>query len=329
MKKVVKIGVYALPIMGSLVGLASQTKAYAPGKVLGTKRMCDPLGAHSRIAAVHADFDDTLKAGGLNFLNTGKRIGGIDKDYSHVKGVVVYPGIAQMVVELLRNDQGAETGQPIFEESASLQGPLKVWTARLGGVLEPVLRPGRRFEQHLTRVGEKNGIRDLGFDVCYGKPGGWVRSSLKMVNKAKALDETRSELKRDEKMVIFGDNGETDIKAVLRYVEQAKGDCAVAAFFVHIVDEANIEELSDIGGIPVFYYQTIIGAAVDAYQEGLIDKDAVMRIVSSTLDEHEATHPIPDSKINTLIEKDFLRAAVLFPDIADQIKRDNLFSNRA
>ncbi|GMH86166.1 hypothetical protein TL16_g10458 [Triparma laevis f. inornata] len=223
---------------------------------------------------VLTDIDDTLKSSGG--LKVGEiALGGLDTQYQ--RGVV-YPGVFTFILEL----------------SLHASSPLNpaVLTARAEELkLALELKPDSKICLKAGEVGRKRGVEGWGIGpVLYGSVVEWVNQVNKGFRKFKNFESLLSQESLPQiSYVYLGDTGEYDSQAGLQmlryYPEKVKG------VFLHVVGESLREremvrdEDMIVNGRPVMHFITYCGAAVKAYENGLMGRDGVERVIESVYED--------------------------------------------
>lgn len=173
--------------------------------------------------------------------------------------------------------------------NTTLQPPkLSVLTARATELkFALALKPKDKLCSAYRTTGEKHGFSDWGIgDVYYGSVVEWIfqdrKGHRKFTNFEKML--VKDDQNGRFQYVFIGDTGEKDEDAGERIV--AKYGNRMKAVFLHAVsdskDRSNIKIPNDrtLNGVPIFYFNTYVGAAVKAYQAKLISTNGLNRVVA-------------------------------------------------
>lgn len=267
---------------------------------------------HKPIIQVISDIDDTIKSSGGVEVG-GIALGGIDTQYERGD---FYPGVFQFMMEISshRLNLGDENPQDAaFDSKPPPIPPLKVavLTARaeeFRAALE--LKPSSKLVVAFQKAGETIGFPDWGIGpVLYGSVAEWVvqdRKGLRKFTNFERLMEQGRELNPNSKdlpgagaleYIYVGDTGERDQEAgetMLREYPEL-----VRAVFLHAVAYKEWPVATPpsklINGRPVVFFRTYVGAALKAVQIGLIDTDALDRVIASA--ESDIGHiPLTDTR---------------------------------
>ena len=226
--------------------------------------------------AVIVDVDDTVKSSG-NVRLFDIPLGGIDGQYE--RGAF-YPGVGDFCVELAL-------------ASGAAPEPVSVLTARAEEfkfALE--LNAGDKVVKRFRAVGDQRGLGDWGvaYDrVLYGSVHEWVFQDFKGWRKFANFEKLLARLgdagaEASRSYVFVGDTGELDGQAgelmAARYGDR------VAAVLLHAVGtdpsgSCAVPAGYDVGGVPVRFFRTYVGAAAVARDLGLLDGAAVERVVAA------------------------------------------------
>lgn len=222
---------------------------------------------------VISDVDDTIKSsGGVNVA--GITLGGVDTQYERGE---FYPGVFQFMLELSKFG---------MTESSSSQLPVKVavLTARAEEFKVALeLKDGSKIGRAFLETGEEAGYSGWGLGpVLYGSVAEWVvqnRKGLRKFNNFERLFE-QDPTGTIMNYVYVGDTGEYDQEAgetMLREYPQV-----VKAVFLHVVSETSnpvIPPPKLLGGRPVIFFRTYVGAAANCVRLGLMSVDGLKRVI--------------------------------------------------
>ena len=242
------------------------------------------------LTQVVSDIDDTLKSsGGIEVA--GIALGGIDVQYS--RGTL-YPGVAQFFYELscypvTKNKRHHEEHRRTDDSAFFLSPPkVAVLTARaeeFKAALE--IKDTSKLALKLTNV-DPTSNWGIG-PVLYGSVSEWVIQNKKGLRKFNNFERL---LRQDPtgnimRYVFCGDVGELDEEAgetILREYPEV-----VLAVFLHVVsaeppsnyppDGLDIPPSRLINGRPLVHFRTYVGAANLALKFGLLEPDALIRVI--------------------------------------------------
>ena len=269
----------------ALTGLIQVQPSHSFAATEPSFRLAHPL------TQVVSDIDDTLKSsGGIEVA--GIALGGIDVQFS--RGIL-YPGVAQFFYELscypvTKNKRHHEEFRTRSGESPFLLSPPKiaVLTARaeeFKAALE--IKDTSKLALKLTNV-DPTSNWGIG-PVLYGSVSEWVIQRKKGLRKFNNFERL---LRQDPtgkimRYVFCGDVGELDEEAgeaILREYPEV-----VLAVFLHVVSAEppsnyppgglNIPPIRFINGRPLVFFRTYVGAANSALKLGLLEPDALIRII--------------------------------------------------
>lgn len=239
---------------------------------------------------VMTDIDDTVKSsGGVRLLwKVGPALGGIDTQY---KRGAFYPGVFQFGAEL------SSYGLPPNQEPL----PMAVLTARARELkvflaLKPSTKLVQEYNKAAKQLFETCGIGSpqWGIDcentVLYGSVQEWILQYLKGWRKFDNFQKLQTQNDQSRtRYVLVGDTGEYDLDCGDRIT--AVTPEAMAAMFFHVISENTWVEAGEQGlkkpadrlsnGVPVRFFRTYVGAARKAYEEGLLDAEALLRVIQA------------------------------------------------
>lgn len=232
---------------------------------------------------VISDVDDTLKSsGGVKIGDIA--LGGIDTQYQRGE---FYPGCFQFMFELSISSfelKGIDAKD--CKEQGLAPAKVAVLTARAEEFKVALeLKEDSKLAKAFRKVGEDNGVNNWGLGpVLYGSVAEWIIQDRKGLRKFSNFERLINQDPTGEIMeyVYVGDTGELDQEAgetMLREYPEV-----VKAVFLHVVSETpnpKIPESKLINGRPVAFFRTYVGAAVQAFQLGLISENSVMRVVAA------------------------------------------------
>ncbi|ORM41228.1 uncharacterized protein BXIN_0869 [Babesia sp. Xinjiang] len=228
------------------------------------------------------DIDDTVKSsGGYRLFNVP--LGGVDTQYGRGE---LYPGSFQFILELAMYKMG-KNRKPLL---------LGVLTTRIPQVPITV---DSALNMRLREVAEKRGVLNWGIDcdnkILYSTIKEWVfnetRGEKKFVNFRKLLKYVCNE-NSNARFIWIGDTGDKDLEAGEMMIKFFPGK--IRAVFMHCV---NPEEGMDGQGmpndyylksVPILFFRTYVGAAKKAVEHGLLNHNALSRVlVRAVLDLNE------------------------------------------
>jgi len=256
-----------------LISRGLQCISFIHPLILSKKFKLSPiLAATQPFLQVISDVDDTLKSsGGVNVA--GIALGGIDTQFERGE---FYPGVFQFMLELSRYNISPESSPP----------KVAILTARAEEFKTALeLKNDSKIAQAFRRTGEEYGYYDWGIGpVLYGSVAEWIiqdRKGLRKFNNFERLiqqDPTGTIMQ----YLYVGDTGEKDQEAgetMLREYPQI-----VKSVFLHVIsDEPDplIPPPKLINGRPLVFFRTYVGAASYAAMLGLMEKEAVSRVIQA------------------------------------------------
>ncbi len=248
---------------------------------------------------VISDVDDTLKSsGGIHIFDIA--LGGIDTQYPRN---TIYPGVAEFMLQLSLGPSHQK--KPSTAVSSSSASPIiipkvAILTARayeLKAFLEiketnPLAVLFRQTARQYYNI-----TNDWGFaPILYGSIVEWIVQDRKGLRKFHNFEQLLSIQQQQNKTsslpkivlnyVYVGDTGEYDEEAgmaMLQYYPEH-----VPAVFLHVVTDNEtairtntvpIPSTKYIHGRPILYFRTYVGAAVAAYEHGLISRYGLQYMV--------------------------------------------------
>lgn len=235
------------------------------------------------LTQVVSDIDDTLKSsGGIEVA--GIALGGIDVQYT--RGTL-YPGVAQFFYELscYPVTKNKRHHAPSFFLSPPKIAVLTARAEEFKAALE--IKDNSKLALKLTNV-DPTSNWGIG-PVLYGSVSEWVIQEKKGLRKFNNFERL---LRQDPtgkimRYVFCGDVGELDEEAgetILREYPEV-----VLAVFLHVVsaeppsnyppDGLLIPPSRLINGRPLVHFRTYVGAANSALKFGLLEPDALVRII--------------------------------------------------
>jgi hypothetical protein len=300
---------------------------------------------------VISDVDDTLKSsGGVHVFDIA--LGGIDTQYPRN---TIYPGVAEFMLQLsigpttpISSSSSSSSSSSESSSSAIIIPKVAILTARayeLKVFLE--LKESNPlavlFRQTASQY-ETPMTKDWGFaPILYGSIAEWIlqdRKGLRKFHNFEQLLQLQQQQNQNItstssspplnivlKYIYVGDTGEYDEEAgmaMLQYYPQY-----VQAIFLHVVTNDDmairtntvpIPHTKYINGRPIIYFRTYVGAAISAFEHGLISRygfQYVVREVSSLLsvnqNRKELTKFTKDQRYD--LEQDIYRANQLLSTI--------------
>lgn len=227
---------------------------------------------------VISDVDDTLKSsGGVNV--GGVALGGIDKQYERGD---FYPGVAQFMLELsMYSNDGTKCITP--PKVAILTARAEEFKVALE------LKDSSKLASAFRRAGEEAGVNNWGLGpVLYGSVAEWIiqdRKGLRKFNNFERLLQ-QDPTGRIFEYIYVGDTGELDQQAGETMLREYPD--VVKAVFLHVVSDTpnpTIPAPKLINGRPVVFFRTYVGAATKATQLGLMDSEALIRVIRAAEDK--------------------------------------------
>ncbi|CDR98030.1 hypothetical protein, conserved [Babesia bigemina] len=228
------------------------------------------------------DIDDTVKSsGGYKLFNVP--LGGVDTQYGRGE---LYPGSFQFILELAMYKMG-KNRKPLL---------LAVLTTRIPQVPITV---DSALNMRLREVAEKRGVLNWGIDcdnkILYSTIKEWVfnetRGEKKFVNFRKLHKYVCNE-NNNARFIWIGDTGDRDLEAGELMIKSFPGK--IRAVFMHCVtpDEGNEGQRMPndyyLKSVPVLFFRTYVGAAKKAVEHGLLNHNALSRVlVRAVLDLNE------------------------------------------
>ncbi|EKX72650.1 conserved hypothetical protein [Theileria equi strain WA] len=227
------------------------------------------------------DIDDTVKSsGGYKIFNV--HLGGVDTQYGRGE---LYPGSFQFILELSMYKMG-KNRKPLL---------LAVLTTRIPQVPITV---DSALNMRLREVAEKRGVLNWGIDcnnkILYSTLKEWVfnesRGEKKFVNFRKLHKYVSSE-NSDARYIWIGDTGDRDLEAGEMMIKYFPG--RIRAVFMHCVTpsgngSSGMPNDYYLKSVPVLFFRTYVGAAKKAVEHGLLNHNALSRVlVRAVLDLSE------------------------------------------
>ncbi|BAM41068.1 conserved hypothetical protein [Theileria orientalis strain Shintoku] len=229
------------------------------------------------------DIDDTVKSsGGYKLFNVP--LGGVDTQYGRGE---LYPGSFQFILELSMHKMGRNK-KPLL---------LSVLTTRIPQVPITV---DSALNMRLREVAERRGVLNWGIDcnnkILYSTLREWVfneaRGEKKFVNFRKLLKFVSNE-NANARYIWIGDTGDRDLEAGEMMIKYFPGK--IRAVFMHCV--SNADGLANgmpndyyLKSVPVLFFKTYVGAAKKAVEHGLLNHNALSRVlVRAVLDLNDNT----------------------------------------
>lgn len=254
-----------------------------------------------------SDVDDTIvSSGGLKLF--GIKLGGVDNRYKRGQ---FYPGVVQFALELSKSGHSSSSPSAaasinVTEIHHRLPSKVAVLTARPRELqFALALRPSHKLNKRYSSFGETSGFPGWGIgDVYYGSVMEWIfhhRKGLRKFQNFEIMlknDDARHEKYGSThhlplKYILLGDTGEKDEEAGERMA--AKYPDRVSAVFLHTVynihdppsftSDSSMPKDRRVNGVPIYYFRTYVGAAIKAYQNNLINQEAVQRITQKAIHE--------------------------------------------
>lgn len=228
------------------------------------------------------DIDDTVKSsGGYKLFNVP--LGGVDTQYGRGE---LYPGSFQFILELAMYKMGKHR-KPLL---------LAVLTTRIPQVPITV---DSALNLRLREVAEKRGVMNWGIDcdnkILYSTLKEWVfnetRGEKKFVNFRKLHKFVCNE-NSNARYIWIGDTGDKDLEAGEMMIKFFPGK--IRAVFMHCVNPEDGPEGQRmpndyyLKSVPVLFFRTYVGAAKKAVEHGLLNHNALSRVlVRAVLDLNE------------------------------------------
>ncbi|UKJ88794.2 hypothetical protein MACJ_002040 [Theileria orientalis] len=229
------------------------------------------------------DIDDTVKSsGGYKLFNVP--LGGVDTQYGRGE---LYPGSFQFILELSMHKMGRNK-KPLL---------LSVLTTRIPQVPITV---DSALNMRLREVAERRGVLNWGIDcnnkILYSTLREWVfneaRGEKKFVNFRKLLKFVSNE-NANARYIWIGDTGDRDLEAGEMMIKYFPGK--IRAVFMHCV--SNTDGFANgmpndyyLKSVPVLFFKTYVGAAKKAVEHGLLNHNALSRVlVRAVLDLNDNT----------------------------------------
>uniref|UniRef100_A0A7S0ZBS6 Phosphatidate phosphatase APP1 catalytic domain-containing protein n=1 Tax=Timspurckia oligopyrenoides TaxID=708627 RepID=A0A7S0ZBS6_9RHOD len=251
----------------------------------------------THLIQVITDIDDTVKcSGGIRFA--GVPLGGIDTRYARGE---FYPGVFQFLFELSvsgLSENSESNGELVKASEKYLQNaglvlkdaplPVAVLTARAREFKFALkIRKRSALGAMLSQVGENAGYSEWGLGpVLYGSVVEWIcttrKGKRKFQNFERLMRRQKTQFRNQNKSISYvyvGDTGEMDADAGERMAAQYPN--LIRAVFLHSVGEDDYLD-TRLYGVPVRYFRTYVGAARKALECGLLDANAVHRIMEQT-----------------------------------------------
>ncbi|KAK2196116.1 hypothetical protein BdWA1_002716 [Babesia duncani] len=216
------------------------------------------------------DIDDTVKSsGGYKLFNVP--LGGVDTQYGRGE---LYPGSFQFILELAMYKMGRNR-KPLL---------LAVLTTRIPQV---PIAPDSILNRRLREVAEKRGVLNWGIDcenkIFYSTLKEWVfnetRGEKKFVNFRK-LHRIVTNENANARYIWIGDTGDKDLEAGEMMINYFPGK--IRAVFMHCVTPHAMHEMPNdyyLKSVPVLFFKTYVGAAKKALEHGLLNHNALSRIL--------------------------------------------------
>mmetsp|Transcript_8578 Transcript_8578/g.22571 ORF Transcript_8578/g.22571 Transcript_8578/m.22571 type:complete len:483 (+) Transcript_8578:87-1535(+) len=243
----------------------------------------------AHVIQVITDIDDTIKcSGGVRIA--GIPMGGIDTRYARGD---FYPGVFQFTLELSLHQPNRKLVQQNQGEHAlkTVQKvpplPVAVLTAR-ARELKFALRIHRRslLATMFQEAGVRAGFAEWGLGpVLYGSIAEWICQSRKGRRKFRNFERLMRKQKEYFELkniaisyVYIGDTGEMDPDAANRMIEHYPK--LVQGVFLHAVGDEHYNDFVQ-NGVPVHFFRTYIAAARKAVQCGLLDLEALVRVMKA------------------------------------------------
>lgn len=305
----------ASPTRLALLSLAALALVHEAGS-----SSAGPLpGSRSRVRGglcVVTDIDDTVKSSG-GLMLVGIPLGGVDTSFS--RGAY-YPGVFQFQLELSMH--GLVPGQ-----APALAAVLTARAREFKIFLEikpdsPLCMRYRKCALEHEQIAAKEWC--VGH-VLYGSVLEWIcqsRKGWRKIENFRLLREEHGASGTEPSGYVFvGDNGwaERDEEAI----EGISGTGALIAAFVHAVSDTEApptlpSDRQTAHGTPVLYFRTFVGAAVKAFQHGLMDAAGLQRVVrqaqqDATADEKNVA---PGSLNARILQDDIAGATALLNTLA-------------
>lgn len=285
------------------------TEAFRLEKVNSTSTDLVLTKRSMRNFKVITDIDDTVVASGGHRL-LGIRLGGVDNRYKRGQ---FYPGVIQFALELSR------------PESENAPSKLAVLTARakeLKALL--AIKPSGKLNKTYELTGKLQGHHNWGIgDVYYGSILEWVLHHRKGLRKFKNFElmlkekgiDSYSQHADAEKYILIGDTGEKDEEACERIAK--KYPTKVQAIFLHSVSRIQPRSPAAhslpadrmVDTVPVYYFRTYVGAAVKAWQNGLLESSALIRVTQQAIADLELIdEPLPPTEMRRRLDRMLARS---------------------
>jgi len=259
-------------------------------------------GRALQLTQVITDIDDTVKcSGGVQIA--GIPLGGIDTRYARGD---FYPGVFQFALELSlhsfkkRKEQNKKRQQPTSSGEKNNRTtskaqehkhcpplPVAVLTARARELKFALkIRTRSAIATMFREAGARAGYDEWGLGpVLYGSIAEWVCQSRKGRRKFRNFErlmQLQQEFFETQNIAVsyvyMGDTGEMDADAAQRMIDHYPD--LVRGVFLHAVGDEHHDDF-ELCGVPVRFFRTYISAARKAVQSGLLDLEALVRVMES------------------------------------------------
>ena len=274
---------------------------------------------------VHAESEHQQKAhsrcrtqvkssGGVRLL--GVPLGGQDTQYARGD---IFPGVFRFVLELAATSERAplpvavltararefrfalelREGDPVCAGFRSM-GAANGYTWGVGPVLYgSVVEVSLCF---LARAQRPPRPDKLSSQLCQ-----WLFQERKGWRKSDNFERLVSESASSTQFVFIGDTGEGDEEAAERML--ARHADRIAAVFLHVVsgEDAPPPSARAVLGRPICYFRTYAGAAAQALELGLIDRDAALRVAQDAERDLAGTSPLASKWLDLQYDAERLR----------------------
>ena len=202
------------------------------------------------------------------------------------------------------------------------------------------LKSGDKICSAYRSIGRSNGFCNWGIalnDVYYGSVVEWFFQNRKGARKLANFEiMVKNDMMRNNNCnyVIVGDTGEKDEEAGERIAKKF-GPTKIRAVFLHCVSGSPDRSLlllpkdRSMNGVPIFYFRTYVGAASKAFQNRLISRDGLQRVIEAATNELIALENKADSSRMAPAASISSRRDELERDIfeARNLKKSGVFSS--
>ena len=322
---------HPLPQQSTRTGLLSWLRKFFGRRRLDQDQEIPPTKYFTQVVS---DVDDTLKSsGGIHIFDIA--LGGIDTQYPRN---TIYPGVAEFMLQLSLGPRHRPKSSADSSSFTPMIIPkVAILTARayeLKAFLEIKETNPLAVLFRQTARQYYNMTNDWGFaPILYGSIVEWIVQDRKGLRKFHnfeqllSLQQQQNQSSSLPKIVLnyiyVGDTGEYDEEAgmaMLQYYPEY-----VPAVFLHVVTDNEtairtntvaIPSTKYIHGRPILYFRTYVGAAVAAYEHGLISQCGLQYVVDEVSSLLRSTN---QSTISTAVK--FTRDQQI--DLEDDLHRAN------